>query len=118
VINLYRARLCGAEGKIRLSWNEIKHRATKFAQDWKDAPTTKRARRRLSKTTLSKCSAFGARTVATFEEPVKRTGSKAPGFIDLFWKGTLLVEQKSAGAESNSEDGANGFSLDPLVVGC
>lgn len=26
-------------------------------------------------------------------------GSKAPGFIDLFWKGTLLVEQKSAGRD-------------------
>ena len=29
MIKLYRARFCGAEGKIRLSWNEIRHRATK-----------------------------------------------------------------------------------------
>jgi hypothetical protein len=39
------------------------------------------------------------RKVATFEEPVKRLGAKAPGFIDLLWKGTLLVEQKSAGRD-------------------
>jgi hypothetical protein len=36
------------------------------------------------------------RRVASFEEPVKRLGD-ARGFIDLFWKGVLLVEQKSAG---------------------
>ena len=36
------------------------------------------------------------RQLATFEEPVKKLGNKQ-GFIDLFWKGTLLVEQKSAG---------------------
>ena len=36
------------------------------------------------------------RAVASFEEPVKKlTG--ASGFIDLFWKGKLLVEHKSAG---------------------
>jgi hypothetical protein len=34
--------------------------------------------------------------VATFEEPVKKLDTKH-GFIDLFWKGVLLVEQKSAG---------------------
>jgi len=26
-------------------------------------------------------------------------GSRSPGFIDMFWKGTLLVEQKSAGRD-------------------
>lgn len=36
------------------------------------------------------------RRVATFEEPVKKLGDKQ-GFIDLFWKGVLLVEQKSVG---------------------
>ena len=36
------------------------------------------------------------RKVSSFEEPVKLLGEKR-GFIDLFWKGVLLVEQKSAG---------------------
>jgi hypothetical protein len=34
--------------------------------------------------------------VASFEEPVKKLGNKQ-GFIDLFWKGVLLVEHKSGG---------------------
>ncbi len=34
--------------------------------------------------------------MASFEEPVKLLGHER-GFIDLFWKGVLLVEQKSAG---------------------
>ena len=38
------------------------------------------------------------RRVAAFEEPVRNLGAKR-GFIDLFWKGTLLVEQKSAGRD-------------------
>lgn len=36
------------------------------------------------------------RRVASFEEPVKKLGDKQ-GFIDLMWKGVLLVEQKSEG---------------------
>lgn len=36
------------------------------------------------------------RHVASFEEPVKLLGDQR-GFVDLFWKGVLLVEQKSAG---------------------
>jgi len=36
------------------------------------------------------------RRFATFEEPIRKLGNKR-GFIDLFWKGTLLVEQKSVG---------------------
>jgi len=38
------------------------------------------------------------RRVASFEEPVKRLGEKR-GFMDLFWKGMLLVEQKSFGRD-------------------
>jgi len=38
------------------------------------------------------------RRVASFEEPVKKLGDER-GFIHLFWKGVLLVEQKSAGRD-------------------
>lgn len=38
------------------------------------------------------------RRVATYEEPVRLLGERR-GFIDLFWKGVLLVEQKSAGRD-------------------
>ena len=36
------------------------------------------------------------RSVARYEEHVKKLNNKS-GFIDLFWPGVLLVEQKSAG---------------------
>ena len=83
---------------MRLSWNEIRIRAATFIQDWQDAHYEKGE----SQTFYNEFfNIFGVlrRKVATFEEPVKRAGSKAPGFIDLFWKGTLLVEQKSAGRD-------------------
>ncbi|MGC8477321.1 MAG: class I SAM-dependent DNA methyltransferase, partial [Acetobacteraceae bacterium] len=38
------------------------------------------------------------RRVAAFEAPVARLGERR-GYIDLFWKGVLLVEQKSAGRD-------------------
>ena len=38
------------------------------------------------------------RTVATFEEPVRKLSGNW-GSIDLFWPGTLLVEHKSAGED-------------------
>jgi len=83
---------------VRLAWNEIRHRATRFAQDWKDAHYEKGETQTFYNDFFE---VFGIqrRKVATFEEPVKRAASKAPGFIDLFWKGTLLVEQKSAGRD-------------------
>lgn len=80
---------------MHLSWNEIRARAAKFAADWKDA----RYERGESQTFYNEFfQIFGVprRRVATFEEPVKRLGNKR-GFIDLFWKGVLLVEQKSEG---------------------
>ncbi|MGA2725818.1 MAG: type IIL restriction-modification enzyme MmeI [Bryobacteraceae bacterium] len=50
--------------------------------------------------TTSSSRFFGVtrRRVASFEEPVRLLGSDR-GFIDLFWKGVLLVEQKSAGRD-------------------
>ncbi len=80
---------------MRLSWNEIRVRAARFADEWKHA----RYERGESQTFYNEFfEVFGItrRRVASFEEPVKRLGNER-GFIDLFWKGVLLVEQKSAG---------------------
>lgn len=82
---------------MRLSWNEIRVRAARFADAWKNA----HYERGESQTFYNEFfDVFGVtrRRVASFEEPVKRLG-KERGFIDLFWKGMLLVEQKSAGRD-------------------
>lgn len=80
---------------MRLSWNEIRVRAAAFAEEWKDAHYEKGETQSFYNEFFE---VFGVRRrrVASFEEPVKLLGSKR-GFIDLFWKGVLLVEQKSAG---------------------
>ena len=80
---------------MRLSWNEIRVRAAAFAEEWKDAHYEKGETQSFYNEFFE---VFGVRRrrVASFEEPVKLLGEKR-GFIDLFWKGVLLVEQKSAG---------------------
>ena len=82
---------------MRLSWNEIRARAAAFAQEWADAGYEKR------ETQLFYRDFFAifdvpVRRVAAFEEPVRLLGDRR-GFIDLFWKGVLLVEQKSEGRD-------------------
>lgn len=80
---------------MRLSWNEIRARAARFAEEWKTA----HYERGESQTFYNEFfEVFGVtrKRVASFEEPVKRLGNER-GFIDLLWKGVLLVEQKSAG---------------------
>ena len=82
---------------MRLSWNEIRVRAAAFADEWKDARYEKGETHSFYNDFFE---VFGVkrRRVASFEEPVRLLGQKR-GFIDLFWKGVLLVEQKSAGRD-------------------
>src|SRR5712692_713463 len=82
---------------MHLSWNEIRARAAKFASDWKDAHY-ERGETQTFYNEFFEIFGVSRRRVASYEEPVKRLGNKR-GFIDLFWKGVLLVEQKSAGRD-------------------
>ena len=68
---------------MRLSWNEIRARAARFAEEWKAAHYEKGE----SQTFYNEFfEVFGVtrRRVASFEEPVKKLGDER-GFIDLFW---------------------------------
>src|ERR1039458_5714538 len=82
---------------MRLSWPEIRAKAAKFADDWNDAHYERGETQTFYNEFFE---VFGAnrRRVAAYEEPVKRLGNRR-GFMDLFWKGKLLVEQKSAGRD-------------------
>ena len=80
---------------MRLSWNEIRVRAARFAEEWKDAHY-ERGETQTFYNEFFEMFGVSRRRVASFEEPVKKLGDER-GFIDLFWKGVLLVEQKSAG---------------------
>ncbi len=82
---------------MRLSWNEIGARAARFAQEWQDAGYEK-GQTQLFYRDFFDIFGVPVRRVAAFEQPVKLLGAKR-GFIDLFWKGVLLVEQKSVGRD-------------------
>lgn len=78
-----------------ISWNEIRHNAVAFARDWSQVSREDAE----AKTFWDEFFAvFGIkrRTVASFEEPVKKLSGNW-GYIDLFWPGTLLVEHKTRG---------------------
>ena len=80
-----------------LSWNEIKSRAIAFSREHKDSRSESGNSQSFWNDFFD---IFGIkrRTVASFEEPVKKL-SGTWGKIDLFWPGRLLVEQKSAGQD-------------------
>ncbi len=80
---------------MALSWNEIKDRSLKFSNEWADE-SKERAEKDSFWNDFFNVFGISRRRVATFEEPVKKLSGNQ-GFIDLFWKGTLLVEHKSKG---------------------
>jgi len=80
---------------MALSWNEIKDRALKFSKEW-EGESRERAEKDSFWNDFFDIFGITRRRLATFEEPVKKLNNKQ-GFIDLFWKGTLLVEHKSKG---------------------
>src|SRR6202035_109197 len=79
---------------MRLDWNDIKARAAKFAEDWNGAQY-ERGETQTFYNEFFQLFGVTRRRVASFERPVKLL--KKRGYLDLFWKGKLLVEQKSAG---------------------
>ncbi|MBE9232537.1 class I SAM-dependent DNA methyltransferase [Cuspidothrix issatschenkoi LEGE 03284] len=78
-----------------LSWNEIKSRAIAFSQEWEDE-TSEDAEAKSFWDGFFHVFGISRRRVATFEQSVKKADNKQ-GFIDLLWKGVILVEHKSRG---------------------
>ena len=97
---------------MRLSWNEMRARAARFAEEWQDAAYEKGE-------TQSFYNEFfeifdvRRRTVARYEAYVRKLDDRS-GFIDLFWPGVLIVEQKSAGRDLNRAYGQAGEYFDGL----
>ena len=80
-----------------LSWNEIKSRTQTFIKDWEHG---EREEADAKEFLIDFLNTFGIsrKKVATFEHRVKKL-SEADGYIDLLWKGQLLVEMKSKGKD-------------------
>jgi hypothetical protein len=79
----------------RLSWGEIRQRARNFAKEFGNAAYEKGETQTFYNEFFE---IFGVsrKRLASFERRVKLADG-SHGFIDVFWPGKLLVEQKSAG---------------------
>ena len=78
-----------------ISWNEIKKRAVAFSNEWKDE-SRERAESQSFWNDFFHVFGIHRRRVATFEAPVKKIDD-SQGYIDLLWKGNILIEHKSKG---------------------
>ena len=80
-----------------LSWNEIKDRALKFTNEWNDA-FNEDADAKPFLVAFFNVFGINQRKLATFEYRVKKL-DEHNGYIDMLWKGNLLVEMKSRGKD-------------------
>jgi hypothetical protein len=78
-----------------LSWNEIKSRAIAFQKEW-EGESSEKAESQSFWNEFFNVFGISRRRVASFEQPIKKADKKQ-GFIDLLWKGTILIEHKSRG---------------------
>lgn len=80
---------------MTLSWNEIKDRALKFSKEWADGSNEDADAKPFL---VDFFNVFGItrKRVSTFEHRVKKLGDR-DGYIDLLWKGMILIEMKSLG---------------------
>jgi hypothetical protein len=80
-----------------LSWNEIKSRALAFSREWADV-SSEDAEAKTFWNEFFHIFNVPRRRVASFERRVKKIDGR-DGYIDLLWKGTLLIEHKSRGKD-------------------
>ncbi|MFI5201187.1 MAG: DNA methyltransferase [Candidatus Kapaibacterium sp.] len=78
-----------------LSWNEIRDRAVQFSREWEDV-SSEDAEAKSFLDAFFNVFGISRRRIASFEEKVTKLDGKT-GYIDLLWKGKLLVEHKSRG---------------------
>ena len=80
---------------MALSWNEIKDRALHFSKEWSDT-SNEEADAKPFLVEFFNVFGISSKRVSTFEHRVKKLDEK-DGYIDLLWKGTILIEMKSRG---------------------
>jgi hypothetical protein len=80
---------------MALSWNEIKDRSIRFSKDWGNV-SSEDAEAKTFWDEFFNVFGVSRRKVASFEKPVKRL-DESTGYIDMLWKGVILIEHKSRG---------------------
>ena len=94
-----------------LSWNEIKSRAAAFVLEWKNSQTVReKAEAQTFETEFLHIFGVDRKKVALFEHEVHfgdgqnalfadAAGDGKLGYIDLFWKGKIIIEMKTPGKD-------------------
>lgn len=82
---------------MALSWNEIKQRALSFTKEWKHE-VNEDAEAKSFMDGFFDVFGVSRRRLATFETKVNKLGDRQ-GYIDLLWKGVILIEFKSRGKD-------------------
>lgn len=80
---------------MSLGWNEIQKRSIKFVSEWEDV-TNERAEAQSFLNEFLNIFGVNRKKVAFFERRIKKADGHK-GFIDMLWKGKILVEMKSKG---------------------
>lgn len=102
---------------MALSWNEIKDRAVAFSKEW-EGTYSEEADAKPFLVEFFNVFGLNQRKVAAFEHKVKKLGN-GDGYIDMLWKGWLLIEMKSKGKDLTKAYGqAKGYihGLKPLDI--
>jgi hypothetical protein len=102
---------------MALSWNEIKDRAVAFSKEW-EGTYSEEADAKPSLEEFFNVFGLNQRKVAAFEHKVNKIGD-GDGYIDMLWKGWLLIEMKSKGEDLTKAFGqAKGYihGLKPLDI--
>lgn len=109
---------------MALSWNEIKERAITFSKKWSDA-TDENAEAKPFLVDFFNIFGVSDRRVNKFEYKVpKRSGGN--GYIDMLWRGNILIEMKSRGKDldkaykqaSEYFDGLAEYDLPKYIMVC
>jgi hypothetical protein len=102
---------------MALSWNEIKDRAVAFSKEW-EGTHSEEADAKPFLVEFFNVFGLNQRKVAAFEHKVKKLGD-SDGYIDMLWKGWLLIEMKSKGKDLTKAFGqAKGYihGLKPIDI--
>ena len=82
---------------MALNWNEIKDLAVRFSKEWEDT-TSEDAEAKSFLDAFFEVFGIPRKKIGTFEHRIKKL-DEGDGYIDMLWKGHILVEMKSRGKD-------------------
>lgn len=109
---------------MTIGWNDIKQKAVKFSKEWENT-TSEEADAKSFLDAFFDVFGISRKKIGTFEHKVKKL-SNTDGYIDLLWKGVILIEMKSRGKDLNKAfdqaieytQGLSNYDLPKFILVC